>query len=277
MGKKLLKGVLGFMLPSFLAYIAAGYGKPAITWGVFIVGYLISIIIFRANVLMFIGVRVYNSNKQKGLKIIGLSYKTGKMDPANQLIYAYLILREGRLDEAETIINKATVIGKHTLTDQQLRASDFNRALITWKRGDISAAIVQLEDLYEIGYKSPAFYGSLGSFYLLNKEFDKALELAKEGVEYNSTDNISCDNLGQAYIELGMLDEAEKVYEELIPRNPNFLEAYYNYATVQEKRGNLEEAKKYYEIALTYDEKFLSIVSHDTICEALERVEALIV
>lgn len=277
MVKKLIKGVLGFMLPSFLAYIASGYGKPAITWGVFFVGYLISIFIFRANILMLIGVRTYNSNKQKGIKVIGLAHKTGKLNPAHQLIYAYLILREGRLDEAETIINKATVIGKHSLTEQELKAADFNRALITWKRGDISSAIVQLEDLYEIGYKSPAFYGSLGSFYLLNKEYGKALELAKEGVEYNSTDNISCDNLGQAYIELGMLDEAEKVYEELIPRNPNFLEAYYNYATVHEKRGNFEEAKKYYEIALTYDEKFLSIVSHDTICEALERVEALIV
>ena len=152
MGKKLLKGILGFALPGFIAYLASGYGNALITWAVLIAGYLISAIIFRANILTLIGVRVYNSNKKKGINIIGLAYKTGKMAPANQLIYAYLILRDGRPDEAETIINKATVIGKHTLTDQELRAADFNRALITWKRGDISAAIVQLEDLYEIGY-----------------------------------------------------------------------------------------------------------------------------
>lgn len=277
MGKTLLKGILGFVLPALIAYLASGYVSPLVTWGIALIGYVVSAIIFRANVLMFIGARVYKSNKQKGLNILGLSYKTGKLNPAYQLVYAYLLLREGRLDEAETIINKATVIGKHTLKDQELKGADFNRALITWKRGDISSAIVQLEDLYEIGYKSPAFYGSLGSFYLLNKEYQKALDFAKEGVEYNSGDHVSRDNLGQAYIELGMLDEAQAVYEELIPQNPNFLEAYYNYATILEKRGSLKEAKIYYGIALTYEEKFLSTVSHDTICKAIERVEALIV
>ena len=275
--KTLLKGIMGFALPAICAYIASGYGVPALTWGILVAGYLVSAFIFRANVLTVIGVRVYNSNAKKGLKILRMAYKTGKLNPSYQLIYAYLILRDGQLDEAETIMNKAVVIGKHSLKEQELKAADFNRALITWKRGDISAAIVQLEELYEIGYKTPAFYGSLGSFYLMNKEFEKALELAKEGIEYNSADLVSRDNLGQAYIELGMMDEAESVYKELIPMQPKFLEAYYNYATILEKRGALEAARRYYGIALTFDEKFLSTVSHDTICEAIERVDSLMI
>ena len=91
------------------------------------------------------------------------------------------------------------------------------------------------------------------------------------------TDLVSRDNLGQAYIELGRIDEAEKIYEELIPMNPTFLEAYYNYATILEKRGEMAEAKKYYGIALTTEEKFLSVITHDQVCEALERVNELMI
>ena len=111
----------------------------------------------------------------------------------------------------------------------------------------------------------------------MNKEFSKAENLAKEGVEYNATDLVSRDNLGQAYIEQGMLDEAEAVYDELLPQNPKFMEAYYNYATIMEKRGNLEKAKKNYEMALTFEEKFLSTITHDQICEAINRVSELMI
>ena len=69
----------------------------------------------------------------------------------------------------------------------------------------------------------------------------------------------------------------EKIYEELIPQSPEFLEAYYNYATILERRGEMAEARKYYGIALTIEEKFLSVISHDQVCEALERVNELMI
>ena len=275
--KTLIKGILGFTLPAFLAYLVSGNGNWALTLGILVLGYLVSAFIFRANVLMFIGTRVYHSNPEKGLKIFSLAYKTRKLSPSYQLIYAYILIRNGKLDLAENVMNKAVVLGKHTLKEAEFKACDFNRALITWKRGDISAAIVELEDLYEVGYKTPAFFGTLGSFYLMNKEFSKAETLAKEGVEYNATDLVSRDNLGQAYIEQGMLDEAEAVYDELLPQNPKFMEAYYNYATIMEKRGNLEKAKKNYEMALAFEEKFLSTITHDQICEAINRVSELMI
>lgn len=274
--KNFFKGVLGLFLPAILAFLASGYGNPVITWTVAVLGYLVSAFIYRAPLLMLVGTRLYHSKPGAGVKIMRLAYKTGKLNPSYQLIFAYVLIRLGHLEEAETVMQKALVIGRHTLTEQEVKASDFNRALITWKKGDISAAIVQLEELYEMGYKTPAFFGALASFYLINKEFDKALKIAKEGVEYNSSDLVSKDNMGQAYIELGMPEEAEAVYKELIPLNPGFLEAYYNYATVMEKHGDLENARRYYGLALTYEEKFLSVVSHKTVQEALERVEALL-
>ncbi len=273
--KKLIKGILGLFLPIIITWIVSRFGNIFLTIGVFVLSYLVSAIIFRAGLLMLLGMRKYADNPQKGLRYMRASYKTGKMSPSFQLYFAYLLLRNGELDEAENIINKAIVIGKHTLSEPELKTSEFNRALITWKRGDLSSAIVELEELYEQGYHTAGLYGSLGSFYLINKEYEKALNLAKEGVEFSDTDLISRDNLGQAYIGLGKLDDAQEVYDELLPKEPKFMEPYFNYATVMEKRGNLKEAKEFYETALEYEEKFLSTITHEEIKASIDRIDEL--
>ncbi len=273
--KKLIKGILGLFLPIILTWIVSGFGNIFLTIGVLVLSYLVSAFVFRANLLMLFGMRKYADNPEKGLGYMRASYKTGKLNPSFQLYFAYLLLRNGELDEAENIINKAIVIGKHTLGESEIKTSEFNRALITWKRGDLSSAIVELEELYEDGYHTAGLYGSLGSFYLINKEYEKALKLAKEGVEFSDTDLISRDNLGQAYIGLGMPDEADKVYDELLPKEPKFMEPYFNYATVMEKRGNLKEAKEFYEKALEYEEKFLSTITHEEIKVSIDRIDEL--
>jgi len=275
--KSFAKGIAGVLIPILCTWYASGFDNIFITIGVFLLTSAVSLFVFRANIIMIVGMRKYNEDPQKSIKIMRVAYNTGKLKPATQLVYAYLALRGGFIDEAETVISKALVMGKLTLTEQEVKASEFNRAIITWKRGDLASAIVELEELYGEGYKTSGLYGTLGCFYDINKEYEKAVELSKEGIDYSSSDTITRDNLGQAYIGLGMLDEAEGVYDELLAMGPKFMEPYYNYAVIMEKRGKLQEAKEYYEKALTYDEKFLSTITHDEICESLERVKELMI
>ncbi len=270
--KGFLKFLFALLLPTLCTWYASTFDMPVVTWAVLIITLLLVIFVFRSNLLMFAGINIYRSNPSRGIKIMRSAYKTRRLSPSHQLIFAYLVLRNGELDEAETVMTKATIMGKHALKPEEFQAVKLNRALITWKRGDLSQAIVQLEELYAEGYATAGLYGSLGSFYILNKEYDKALELSKEGIKKLPSDLVILDNIGQAYIGLGMLDDALKVYENLIPRKPGFLEAYYNYATILEKRDRLTKAKHNYETALTLDEKFLSTVTHDEVCEALERI-----
>jgi len=271
--KGFIKFVLAIALPIFCTMYASTKGIPLLTWSVFVVTFGIMLFVFRAGILMFIGVNIYRKNQKGGIRVMRWAYKTHKLSPSHQLIYAFIILRNGQLEEAETVISKALVMGKNTLTDEEKRTVDFNRALITWKKGDLSQAIVQLEELYDNGYNTAAMYGSLGSFYLLNKEYDKALELSQKAVQEKKADLVIYDNLGQAHIGLGNLNEALAVYSKIIPMRPRFLEAYYNYATILEKKDRLQEAKQYYEMALCYDEKFLSIITTDEICAAIERID----
>ena len=273
--KGFFKFLFAILLPTLCTWYASTYNMPVVTWSVLAITLIFVIFIFRSNLLMVAGINIYRTNHAKGIKIMRSAYKTRKLSPSHQLIFAYLILRNGELDEADAVMTKATVMGKHALKPEEFQAVKLNRALITWKKGNLSQAIVQLEELYAEGYATAGLYGSLGSFYLLNKEYDKALELCREGLEKLPSDLVILDNIGQAYIGLGMLDDALKVYENLIPKKPNFLEAYYNYATILEKRDRLTRAKHNYETALTIDEKFLSTVTHDEVCEALERINNL--
>ena len=270
--KSILKFIVAILIPTLCTWYASTKGIPALTYGVLAVTVLGVLYIFRASILMFIGASVYRSKADAGIKIMRLAYKTHKLSPSHQLIFAYIILRNGELEEAENIINKATVIGKHALKEEEFNAVKLNRALITWKKGDLSQAIVQLEELHAEGYSSAVLFGSLGSFYLINKEYDKALELSQKALAAYPDNAVNLDNMGQAYIGLGCLDEAMELYKKLIPQKPGFLEAYYNYGTILEKKDMLTEAKYNFETALTYDEKFLSVISHDEVCEAIDRI-----
>jgi len=271
--KSFIKFIIAILIPTLCTWYASTKGIPALTWGVFAVTTLLVLFIFRASILMFTGINIYRTNPRAGIKVMRMAYKTHKLNPSYQLIFAYIVLRYGELEEAENIIAKATVIGKHALKEEEFKAVKLNRALITWKRGDLSQAIVQLEELYADGYSTAGLFGSLGSFYILNKEYDKAIELSEKGLQINPSDLVTLDNMGQAYIGLGRLDEAMDVYKKLIPQKPGFLEAYYNYGSILEKKDMLQEAKYNYETALTFDEKFLSTITHDEVCEAIERIQ----
>ena len=274
--KKVLMVLAYLLFPIVVTLIASGFGNVLITIAAFIVSIIAELVVLRADVLMLLGSFNCQKDREKGLKFMELSMKTGKMRSKSQLLYAYLLVRNGFLDEAESIINKTTYLGKDILKPVDFKTADFNMALITWKRGNLNDAIMQMEELYSDGYLNSNLYGSLGYFYIANNEIDKAIEFSKEGVEYNPDDLITLDNLGQAYIAAGNLDEAEEVYDRIFEKEPQFIEPFYNYATLLEKHGELSDAKECYEKALEYDEKFLSTVTHDMVRDAISRVDEIL-
>lgn len=273
--KKLLKVLAYLLFPIIVTIIASGFGNIFITLGALIISLLVEAFILRSDIFMFIGSFTYTKDHQNGLKWMERAMKTEKMRPKSQLMYAYLLIRNGCLENAESIINKTTYLGKDRLSDADIKTAEFNLALISWKRGDLNDAIMKTENLYSEGYLNSNLYGSLGYFYIANKEIDKAIELSKEGIEYNPDDLITLDNLGQAYIEAGNLDEAQKIYDGIFEKSPDFIEPFYNYASLLEKRGELAQAKEYYEKALECTEKYMSTVTHEQVKGALEHIDEL--
>ena len=93
-----------------------------------------------------------------------------------------------------------------------------------------------LEDAYDQNMISTTLYGTLGYFYILNNQTAKALEFNKEAYEYNKENAVIADNLAYNYILFGEFEKAEEIYKVVLATKPQFIEPYYNYALLLEKR-----------------------------------------
>ena len=217
--------------------------------------------------LMFMGANAkFNAgDKKSAFEEYEKAYKTGKLKPTNALYYAYLILRDGQIEKSEKLIDEIYAkYNKSLLPNDKINVS-INKAIIKWKKGDIKGAICDAKSLYDSGIKTTALYGIMGYWYILDGRYDEALKINEEAYEYNESDQIICDNLAQNYFLAGNKEKSEKLYKELLLKNPNFIEPYYNYGVILKSDGKNDEAKEYFEKALTMEEKFLSTVTHDMV------------
>ena len=231
-------------------------------------------LMFKPQIFTIIGRRKYFDDHDTGFKWLKKAYDTGRMAPQQALVYAYLLLRDGHIVQSEKLISSVLYKSRRKLTRQNLQAAELNLAIISWKKGDIKDAIQKLEGVYDEDYRSTVHYGTLGVFYILAGELEKAEKFCLEALEYNPGDLSIKDNMGLVYLKLGRLDEAREMYEELFEAGtPEFIEAYYNYGQVLEKLGDIEGAKEQYNKALGCPERYLSTVKLSAVDAALSKIE----
>lgn len=195
---------------------------------------------------------------------------TGRAKIKSVISYAYLLLKNGRIDESEVILRKLLQSGI-SRDDEMLARS--NLALAVWKKGDLDSAVSMLEEILP-DYKNSNIYGSLGYFLILKGDLDRALQFNLEAHEYNNSNTVILDNLGQTYHLAGQDEKALEIYETLISKNPAFPEAYYNYSLVLKKLGRSEQALEMAEKALEYRFTFLSTINRDDIEEKIKEINS---
>ena len=209
-----------------------------------------------ANALM-------KGDKAKAERLYRLADKIGGMGFDATLNCGYFFLKNGFLTEARIIFNKAAMSGKLNKIQKQ-RLKSIN-SLVVWKDGQLDDAIEMLEELVEDGYITSVIYETLGLFYIIKKDKEKALELCLKGYEYNSDDDVLLDNLAEAYALCGEKDKAMEIYEELLEREPHFPEAYYGYGILLMENGKHDEGVEYLGKALEKNFSFLSTLSRERV------------
>jgi len=216
----------------------------------------------RASLLAFAGsIKYSRGDLEQSVKWFGRSYKTGRASNRHATSYAYLLLKSGKIDESEEVLKK--LLASKPDKDDEMYAKS-NLALALWKKGDLDAALEILEEVIA-SYKTSAVYGSLGYLRILKGDLAKALEFNLEAYEYNNTNTVILDNLGQTYYLTAQYDKAKEIYETLVSKNPAFPEAYYNYGLLLGKLGQPENALEMVKKSLNYRISFLSTISRDDI------------
>ena len=194
----------------FNIIICVGVPYIAITWsfrnlgtaigfGVTILCFMALFLFFRPKIYTILGRNKYLTNHDAGFKYMEKAYETGRMNPQDILIYAYMLIRDGHLVKAERLIAGTIHQNKNKLSEKNLLAADLNTAIILWKRNDLEGAIQKMEGVYNTGYRSTVLYQTLGLFYILSGNMEKADKMRE-----------SCDENG--WTAVSMKDDWTTIY-----------------------------------------------------------------
>lgn len=239
-------------------------------------GFLAVIVIFSwliirslPEIYLLIGKLNYQKNTMKMFDFFEKSFKTGRMKPDHRIFYAYMCMREGNLELADKMLN--TVLAHKQKPDVLARAKT-NKAILLWKMDKIDDAVLMIEEVYP-EYKSSIVYGDYGYLLLLKGDLKRALEINLEAREYDNTNDIIADNLGQNYYLLGEYEKSHKIYLEIMERAPKFPIPYYNYAKTLYALGEKEKAVLKLKKALEYPFSSIAAIRRDEVEAFLTLIE----
>jgi len=183
--------------------------------------------------------RIYEN--QKDFKSAIKEYeKYIEVYPDNISILIYLgkcYFEEKRYKDAENVLLKAKKIAPNNLTVYYLLGMNYE------KRANINKAI----DCYEFivkNEKNPAAFARLGYYYALNLKFDTAQEKIQQAINLDPLNYEFHYLAGLNYIDKKDFVSAKKELELALAVKPDFTEASFYLAMVNDKLDNFEEAEK---------------------------------
>ena len=261
MNKSLMKAITSFIIPVAIIMLS-GILNVWLGLTALLVYVIVLLYISRALIFTMIGSRNYSLGKtEKALEWFSKAHYSNKAGVRHSVSYAYILLKNADLVKAEEILQKL-LLDYPTSQDAPYIKSIL--ALALWKKGNLDASAAMLEEVIAT-YKTTSMYGSLGYLLILKGDLENALQFNQEAHEYNTTDKIILDNLGQNYYLLGMYEKAKEIYEPLVEKAPTFPEPYYNYGLLLEKLGEPETALAMMKKALNYKFSFLSSISREEV------------
>jgi arylsulfatase A-like enzyme/Tfp pilus assembly protein PilF len=222
--------------------------------------------------LGYISTVVDTKNKKK------LADPKDKIHVYNNLLKIKKLMGEGKNDEAIILI-KEIISKEPVITDAYMilgnlyyrkknykaamnsfynvlkRKPDYNFAMINIVNcliglRDLKTAVITVKKFLKQFPEDYALYSVLGKIYLMQTDYDKALENFLKVLEINSQNGETMNKIGEIYIIKGKFDKAEKYLKEARKIIPTLKGVYYNLAQIEEKRKALEKAIEYYKIEI---------------------------
>lgn len=181
---------------------------------------------------------------KKAEKLFKKSIDTGKESMSVRISYAYVLMRTGKFDEAEKILD-VIIRTKNPKFEKDRRTAKQQRCMVYYKQGRLDEALEDAMEMFNGGYKNTQLYGMIGYFKLIGGDnLADATKFCEEAYDYNSDDRDITDNLSLCYYENGYYEKAEELSDKIIKEAPKFVEAYYHGAQIAMKRGKYKKAQE---------------------------------
>lgn len=218
------------------------------------------------------GKRCFADADYKGAKtMFSKMMKTGRANVDMQMEYSYILLRTGDVDEAARVANN--VLCNKVKPEFRGRAI-LQRCMCYYKQGNFEEALDDATELYEDGYRSMILYGMLGYFKIVqNPMSEETFEFCKEAYDYADDDRDICDNLLICHYNRGEYEEAKKISDTVLEKNPKFVEAWYHAAQIDDKLGNYDDALAKIAKIDECNRSFMTTISEDEVKQLKEKIE----
>ncbi len=172
----------------------------------------------------------------------------GMNSPQYMLAYSVMLLRGGEYERAKEVLVKTQKAPG--LSEAQRQQLFMNYAVACYKLGDMPRAVELMEKQHQRN-PSGLIYNTLGYLYVENGDLEKAKAFIEQALEYDDSDAVSLDNMGQALYRLAGDKEAAKPYfEKALKEKPTQIDTLYFLSLYDIEAGNKEAAAEKLEKAL---------------------------
>lgn len=258
------------LIPAAIILITIFYSPQV--GSILMIGYIAYVVVANlSSVYAWLAVRKYHKADLAGAeKWFGKAAESKKAGGTTLLSYALVLLKTGKFDEAERVVDRAAEL---ELNDYNSKVVVSMRGLLEWKQGDPRAAAAELGELAE-DFENTTLFGCLGSLYLAEGMNDAAWDHNQKAYEFNDSDPKICDNMARTHYLRGDVETAEDMWRSLTDRDVPRMEPYLNLALLLEERADDEDACKMAEAAHRFSYSHLSYFSEEEVNAAFERLAA---
>lgn len=185
--------------------------------------------------------------------------------------YAAEELKNGDAKSALEHLKRADKLNTSVMIDKNIMLATGS---CYWVLNDIDNAIKSLEDMRKkYTYVNYHVYTTLGYFYLLKNDFEKAFIYTNKALEENPEHAGAIDNLGQIYYYQNDFENAEKYFLKAISIKENSPDSLYYLGLMYEKKGENKKAEQYLKKALSCNISSLNTITKEDIEKRLSKLE----
>lgn len=149
------------------------------------------------------------------------------------------------------------------LTGCSSEVKDYNKeAKNLINNGNYTEALNILKEAIEIDDTNDVTWNNLSVCYEAIGEYDLALEAARNAVNYGDEKAVEYSNLGNAYFDLGFLEEARLAYERALDIDSDYFYAKYGLGVYYSKKESYEESQKIFQELLDNNPLNVGVVEH---------------
>ncbi len=200
--------------------------------------------------------------------------------------YGLILLQDGDFEKSLELFLKAQKLNDEKASKKGFSSTSFNRIALLqkniplaiassyWRLNDMDKAISTLEDLRKkYDYVSPNTLTTLGYFYILIKDYEKAKDITMLAIKDDESFYAAWDNMGQIYLEQGDLQKAKEYFLKALDINPKSVDSLYNLGLILEREDNKDKALEYLKSALDCNITSLNTITKDAIENKIKDLE----